>query len=507
MQLSELLSGVEIVTCSGDLSIPVTGVTNDSRQVEPGFLFVSIQGFKKDGHSFILDAIRRGAVAIVTEKPLPNTPSVPTVQVTNGRRALAQISTTFYGHPAQKLKVIGVTGTNGKTTTTYLIENILSHAGYKTGLIGTIAYKINGRVYPAGRTTPESVQLQSLLREMLDNGVQYVVMEVSSHALALERVTGCEFDVAVFTNITQDHFDFHGTFENYLETKTKLFSSLGQGVKPHPFAVINVDDPSSEYIIKHTPPAATVITYGLEQQRAQFRALRQHWDARGTQLHLLTPAGERDVNLKIPGLFNVYNALAAFGVVTALGVDLSTAIEASENFFGVPGHYEYVDVGQDFYVMIDFAHNPDALKKVLIMGREVAPNGRLLLVFGAEGAKDRLKRPIMGAVAARYSDWAVITSDNLYHEDPWEIAREVEKGLLQEGPPRLGYEIIVDRREAIERALRAASPGDIVIIAGKGHETSIIVGDTSIPFNDREVVEEILGRLLRESPSLQRAIL
>ena len=299
LRLNELLSNVEMITHNGDLSTPITGVTNDSRQVEPGFLFVSIQGFKKDGHSFILDALRRGAAAIVTEKPLSNSLPVPTIQVTNGRRALARMSTTFYGYPAQKLKVIGVTGTNGKTTTTYLIENILSHAGYKTGLIGTIAYKINGRVYPAGRTTPESVQLQSLLREMVDNGVQHVVIEVSSHALALERVTGCEFDVAVFTNITQDHFDFHGTFENYLETKTKLFSCLGQGGKTHPFAVINVDDPSSEYILKHVPRAATVITYGLEQERAQFRALRQHWDARGTQLRLLTPAVEREVKLKI----------------------------------------------------------------------------------------------------------------------------------------------------------------------------------------------------------------
>lgn len=501
-----MLTGVETLSGRGDLSVQITGVTNDSRQVKPGDLFVSIQGFKKDGHSFISEAVRRGAVGIVAEKPLQVSLNLPLILVTSGRHALAQISTNFYGHPSRKLRVIGVTGTNGKTTTTYLIETILSRAGFRTGLIGTIAYKINGKSYPAGRTTPESVELQALLREMVDAGVQYVVMEVSSHALSLDRVTGCDFDVAVFTNATHDHFDFHGTFENYLEAKTRLFTNLSTGAKPSPHAVLNLDDPSAFHIQRKLPPGVKLLTYGIENDSAQFKAKRESWNAHGTQIRLSTPNGERELTLRIPGLFNIYNALAAISAAEACNIDLTLASTAIKEFYGVPGHYEYVDVGQDFFVMIDFAHNPAALKNILMMAGEITPSGKRIVVFGAEGAKDRLKRPVMGAVAASYSDWAIITSDNLYGEDPWNIAREVERGLLEAGPPRLGYEVIVDRRVAIERALAAASPGDIVIIAGKGHETAQIVGDQSIPFNDRQVVEEILTRFWRQSAAVHGAV-
>ncbi len=514
MKLSELClaMGRDGWQIFGDADVEISGITNDSRKVSPGDLFVCIHGFKKDGHAFIGEALDQGARAVAVERPIRGSPEetalrlafeagddplyaaaetrlLPRVEVGDSRLALAKLSAAFYGHPTDHLRVVGVTGTNGKTTTAFLLESLYVAAGHRVGLIGTIHNRIAGRVLPADRTTPESVDLQRLLRRMVDEGVTHVAMEVSSHALDLCRVVGCEFDVAVLTNVTRDHFDFHGTFENYLAAKSRLFRELGRGARKRgpKAAILNVDDPASPHMAGLTE--AQVVTYGLERP-ADVTARNIRPQLFGNSYVISTPVGEVPVISRLPGRFNIYNVLAMAAVALIDGFELGAVKRAIESLTGVPGRFEIVDCGQPYTVVVDFAHNPDALQKVLEAARE-QPHGRTIVVFGCEGDKDRSKRPYMGDIAVRMADFAIITSDNVHSEDPAAIVAEIEKGV----DPGLEdkYTVIIDRYEAIREALSRAGPGDMVIIAGKGHETTQVFNGWARPFDDRLVIRELLA--------------
>ncbi|MGE5508266.1 MAG: UDP-N-acetylmuramoyl-L-alanyl-D-glutamate--2,6-diaminopimelate ligase [Chitinophagales bacterium] len=491
-QLSELISDLKTVVSWGDLEVAITGIAYDSRRVQPGNLFVCIRGLKTDGHFFVNDALARGAAAVVAERDLPDPLPVPLVRVDDTRLALGLVAARFYGYPARGLRLIGVTGTNGKTSTTYLVKAILEAAGHRVGLIGTIRNLIGEREVPTERTTPESLDLQALLAEMRAAGCTHVVMEVSSHAVELKRIAGAEFDLGVFTNLTQDHLDFHGTFEAYRAAKGKFFTSLGHTAKAgRRQAIINADDPSAAYFAQ----AATVpvLTYGLEQA-AQVRAEDIDLTHAGRlRYRLVAPEGQVELNLKLSGRFNVYNSLAAAAAGLAEGAPLETIRRGLEAVPGVPGRFEVVDAGQDFMVVVDFAHTPDGLEN-LLRAADAVSRGRKIIVFGCGGDRDRGKRPIMGEIAGRLADYTVVTSDNPRSEDPAAICAEVAAGLARTAPGPGGWRVMVDRREAIEHALSLARPGDLVLIAGKGHETYQVFADRTIHFDDREVVREALAR-------------
>jgi len=490
----ELLEAVEVCAAGGDPAVSVKGIAYDSRQVKPGFLFVAIKGFKADGHEYINEAIKKGATAVVMQRETDPPPGTAWALTPDTRHALALLAALFYGHPSSKMKMIGITGTNGKTTTANLVAAVLDAAGLKTGLIGTIHNRIGERILPVKHTTPESLDLQRLLDEMADEGVNACVMEVSSHALALHRVAGCEFDVAVFTNFTQDHLDFHENMEEYLETKLRLFKNLALpgAKKEEKYAVVNIDDTRAAEVIKTT--GVPVYTYGLKSQ-ADVRAVDIELNARGVNFTTLGRWGRCPLNLKITGLFNVYNTLAAFTVVAALGIPIETIRNALEATGGVAGRFELVDLGQDFAVIVDYAHTPDGLENILKTAERIT-TGRLITVFGCGGDRDRTKRPLMGEIAAKYSDFAVITSDNPRTEDPLKIIDEIEKGLKPAVNERC-YAVEPDRRKAIRVAVRTARPGDVVIIAGKGHEDYQIIGTEKFPFDDRleaaKALEELNG--------------
>jgi len=491
--LGELIRDIEVVETRGDLSTPVPGLTYDSRKIESGFVFVCVEGFKTDGHNYAGGALEKGAGAIVAQKPVDIPEGVPLVLVRDSRRALALMAAAFAGHPSRQLTMVGITGTNGKTTTTFLVEQIFREKGYKVGLIGTIMNKIGDKILPVTNTTPESLDLQLLLKEMADSGVSHVVMEVSSHALELERVAGVEYDTAVFTNISQDHLDFHGTMEKYLEAKQKLFANLGLYTEKTrtKCAVVNVDDPSAGNIIKAA--AGKVITYGVEN-KCDIRAANINLRAEGVSFDVLTPGGDIYLQLHLTGMFNVYNVLAAFAVGYAQEIEPDALKKALESVKGVPGRLEKVDEGQDFAVLVDYAHTPDGLENIIRAARGFT-KGRVITVFGCGGDRDRSKRPIMGEISARLSDYSVLTSDNPRTEDPLFILSHIEEGVRRV-VDRSGYSIIPDRREAIAYVLNMARAEDVVIIAGKGHETYQIVQDQILHFDDREVAGEILKKRL-----------
>lgn len=487
MLFGELVRGLPYLEMGGNMETEVKGIAYDSRQVRPGYVFVAVEGFSTDGHRFINQALGAGAVAVVMQKEVSLPSDVAYVRVADSRLALAHLSARFYGYPCQKLKIIGVTGTNGKTTTTHLLMAIYKKAGEKVGLIGTIANWIGERRLPVTHTTPESLDLQRLLAEMVAEGVTTVVMEVSSHALALNRVAGCAFNCGVFTNITQDHLDFHKDMEDYLAAKAKLFRELGAGGKAA-LAVINADDPRSGKI--KAACRVPVYTYGLSQQ-AEVRAEDIKVTPRGVSFTALTPWGKARVNLKLTGHFNVYNALAALTASVADGVPLQLAVQALEGVEGVRGRFELVDCGQDFSVIVDYAHTPDGLENVLHTARQIT-SGRLICLFGCGGDRDRAKRPLMGEIAARLSDLPIITSDNPRTEDPLQIIAQIEEGVKR---VRLDYLVVPDRREAIRLAIKEARAGDTVLIAGKGHEDYQIIGTTKYPFDDREEVIKALNEV------------
>ncbi len=496
VRLLALIEGTEYQILRGSLEVEVRGISYDSRQTKPGDLFVCIRGFTRDGHDFLRAAWAAGAVAALVERsdiPESALQGGPVVKVGDSRKGLALAASRFYDHPSRKLTLVGVTGTNGKTTTTYLIESVLRRAGHRVGLIGTIAYRFGEIEIDAARTTPESSDLQILLNRMVGLGADSAVIEVSSHALALHRVDGCEFDVGVFTNLTQDHLDFHGTMEAYRRTKLSLFEGLGVGrtKSTEKAAVINLDDPAADLFIE----AARVrcYTYSLERP-ADLSPTDIRIGLDGIRCRLQTLWGTTEILSPLLGRYNLSNILATAATGLHLGASLSEVAEGVSELRHVPGRCERVDEGQGFGVMVDYAHTPDALQRVLHMARECCPS-RLIVIFGCGGDRDRGKRPLMGEAAVRLADFTVITSDNPRSENPHRIIGEIEGGAKKVWGQGKRYVIIPDRAMAIREALSLAQQGDMVVIAGKGHETHQILSDRTIPFDDRQVAREALHEL------------
>lgn len=493
-QLQELIELLPNAMIQGKTEILITDLAQDSRKIISGTLFVCLSGVKNDGHNYIMQAYRQGAVAVLVEKDVENIPQDLTViKVANTRVAMMVIAPYFFEYPSRKMRMIGVTGTNGKTTTTYLIRSILQQAGFEVGVIGTIQNSIGDRVIPTQNTTPDVIDLQKLLAQMVEYRMDYVVMEVSSHALALNRVAGCEFDVGVFTNMTRDHLDFHETFENYLEAKTKLFQSLSSkdNQKKGKTAIVNADDKAVTYIIERTN--CKIITYGIHNN-VDLQAQNANIKAIGTQFDISGSFGILSLQLKITGLFNVYNVLSAVGTALAEGIKPNVIKIALEEFQSVPGRFELVAIGQPFSVIVDYAHTPDGLENILKTAQQIATR-RIIVVFGCGGDRDKTKRPIMGQLAVQYGDVVIATSDNPRTEDPDSILGEIENGILEALVEGKVYEKIRDRRQAIERALYLAEADDIVIIAGKGHENYQILKDRTISFDDKEVAKEIIKEM------------
>jgi UDP-N-acetylmuramyl-tripeptide synthetase len=483
IDLSQLASAVPGASVVG-ADVQLSGVAYDSRQVKSGDLFFCVRGEKSDGHRFLPDVTARGAAAAVVDADGPY--PLPVLRVPNVREAMPLLSAAFFGYPSRKLALVGITGTNGKTTTTFLLSAIVRAAGRGAGIIGTIGARINDIELPGDRTTPEAPDFQSLLAQMAsaDTGSGMVgSAEVSSHALILQRTAGCEFDVAVFTNLTQDHLDFHQTMEAYFQAKALLFTEYPRSSDKRFTGVINVDDAYGRRLAELS--AGTVLTYGIDSP-ADFQATEIQGTARGLQYRLKTAEGDFSVSLRLGGLFNVYNSLAAMGAARALGISWDVILPAIAAACGVPGRFESVEAEgavQEFSVIVDYAHSPDGLENVLRSARALNPR-RLISVFGCGGDRDRTKRPIMGRIAAELSDRIIVTSDNPRSEDPHAILAEILTGIPAERLERVEPE--VDRRAAIRRAVQLAEPGDLVVIAGKGHETYQIFAHETIHFDDRE---------------------
>jgi UDP-N-acetylmuramoyl-L-alanyl-D-glutamate--2,6-diaminopimelate ligase len=471
----------------GDAGVRVSDVTHDSRQVEDGWLFVAIRGEKADGNRFVKDVERRGAAGVVSELERPTDFCGGWVRVSEARRALALAAAEVHGHPSRELKLVGVTGTNGKTTTAYLIASVAEAAGVTTALVSTVEYRVAGERQAALHTTPEASDVERLLRRAVDAGCSVAVMEASSQALDLRRCDALRYEVAAFTNLTRDHLDYHVTMEAYFEAKRRLFDgSLGE---PPRASVINVDDVYGARLYEELKAAGrSVLRYSLDRE-AEVTALGIESSLGGTRLTLRTPEGEREILSPLVGRPHVYNILTAAGCAHALGLGLEETAAALSKCGGAPGRFERVAHGGDFAVVVDYAHTDDALRNVLRTAREVS-RGRVITVFGCGGDRDRTKRAPMGEAAAGLSDVVIATSDNPRTEDPEAILRDVEEGLRSSGRP---YLKIVDRREAIRRAVAEAREGDIVVIAGKGHEDYQIVGTEKRHFDDREVAREALA--------------
>ena len=485
MKLEELLKGCSTRAVIGNLGIEILGLAYDSRQVRPGYVFFAIRGTRLDGNQFVPKAIAKGAAAIVSASPAMFSLSMPWIQVDDERAALAAIAGNFYHHPTEQLHLIGITGTNGKTTTTYLVESILKAADVPAAAFGTIEYRGPGFSFPAERTTAEAPELEKLFRQVVDAGWKYAVMEVSSHAIAMKRVQALLFEIAVFTNLSRDHLDFHGDMESYFGTKKQLFEGLN-GIRPR-VMVLNSDDPRYEELRSIDP--SRVLTYGM-QVTSDICSLRHRFGWDGTEALYKTTSGELEVRTSLMGKPNLLNIGAAIGVGIALGLPLNAIGRGIEQLRSVSGRFEPINEGQPFRVIVDYAHTDDALEKLLRSARDIT-TGKLILVFGCGGERDRTKRPAMGKVAALESDYSILTSDNPRGEDPTEIIQEIEKGM-----PGGRHDVIMDRREAIRAALLEAKEGDTVVIAGKGHETYQTIGTTSHPFDDRVVARELLHELV-----------
>ncbi|HET6498372.1 MAG TPA: UDP-N-acetylmuramoyl-L-alanyl-D-glutamate--2,6-diaminopimelate ligase [Coriobacteriia bacterium] len=486
IRLSELLQDVNVPDGAAVTGAEVSGIAYRSSRVVTGDAFFCIPGFVHDGHDFAAEAIRRGAAAVVAERPVAGAGDVPVAIVRDTRAALARGAAVFFGHPSRQMRVIGVTGTNGKTTTTYLVESIAAAAGHRTGLIGTVETRIADARVEAVRTTPESADLQALFSKMRAAGVDTAVMEVSSHAIDLHRVDGVRFEVAAFTNLSQDHLDYHHSIEEYYSVKRRLFTELDVAKR-----VVNVDDVYGAAIAAELDD---VLTVGRDEM-ADVRAVDEEPLPDGTRFTLVTPEWTERIELPLSAGYNVSNALVAAGCALAAGIGRAAVAQGLRRAPQVPGRLERVDAGQDFAVFVDYAHTPDGLAKALRAVSVVTP-GRVIAVFGCGGDRDPEKRPLMGAAAARESDHVIITSDNPRSEDPVGIILQIEDGIRDSETP---YEVIVDRAEAIGAALARASGGDAVVIAGKGHEDRQVFSDRSIRFDDREVarnaLEELCSRL------------
>ncbi len=498
MKLSILIGELPDAEVTGRGDPEILGLAADSRQTGPGSLFIAVPGVRTDGHRFLNQAVERGAAALVVGKtavPAGMKTGVPVVRVPDPRLAMGRVARRFYGHPSARLGMIGVTGTNGKTTVTYVIRSLIQAAGHRVGLLGTVVYEFGGEVIPATHTTPDSIALQGLLSRMVKKGVETCVMEVSSHALALDRTEGCEFDLGVFTNLSQDHLDFHATMENYFEAKRKLFTGLAARGEKHGSkrAVINRDDPWGARLLSEASVPAW--SYGLEGPAdLTARELRTGWD--GSSFRAVTPAGSFPVRSSLVGRHNVYNLLAGIGAALHFEISTDRIREGLESLTGVPGRFERIESSGGFGILVDYAHTEAALDRLLRAVSELT-SGRIITVFGCGGDRDRGKRAPMGRVAASLSNRVLITSDNPRSEDPLRIIAAVEAGA-REGASAKGGGVEVtavpDRRKAIGEALGLARPGDCVVIAGKGHETTQIIGDEKLPFDDRQVVRDWIQR-------------
>jgi len=480
VQLTKVIKNIEIEYIDGTKNIDIKNISYDSRQIKENGLFIAIDGFKTDGHEYINEAISNGALVIIIENDIENYfDDIVYVKVKDSREAMAYISAEFYEYPQKDLKLIGVTGTNGKTTTTNLIKSILENKGYKTGLIGTIGNYINKEELDSSRTTPNSLELNKLFYQMKNKGIEYVVMEVSSHAIDLKRIFNLEFDVAVFTNISQDHLDYHKTLENYINVKSKLFTQ----VKENGYSIINIDDNFSNKIIESTK--SNVVTYSLNK-KSDFQAKNINLKTSGVSFKLNN--FEKIINLNITGKFNIYNALAAIAVASVLKIDYNTIKEGLEKVEGISGRFELIKESQNYTVIVDYAHTADGMKNVLKTIKELAEND-IIIVFGCGGDRDKEKRPEMGKIATEYGDFVFITTDNPRSEKPESIINDIEKGLEKN---KEKYRIIVERKKAIYKAIEMANKNDIVVIFGKGHETYQVFKNKTIHFDDREVAREAI---------------
>jgi UDP-N-acetylmuramoyl-L-alanyl-D-glutamate--2,6-diaminopimelate ligase len=486
-QLVDLLHNLKACVLTGPTRRPVRRLTADSRQVAPKTLFVALRGVRTDGHHFLGDALDRGATVLVVEEfPVALQERVQqagctVVKVPNSRQAFGLLASAYYGHPGRHLRLIGITGTNGKTTTSYIIESILQAAGKAVGVIGTVSYRIGTATLPASHTTPDALELHHLLAQMVEANLDYTVMEVSSHALDQERVWGCRFEAAVFTNLSRDHYDYHGTAEAYFAAKARLFQDL-----PSVWHILNLDDAYGQRLLHMS--RARLLTYGLEGEATCKPSAVQH-GLDGIRFTLSTTKGQLEITSPLVGRHNVYNLLAGIAVAIALDIDAGAITQGIAQLHRVPGRLERVDGGQDFAVFVDYAHTPDALEQVLQLVR-AETTGRLITVFGCGGDRDPGKRPLMGQVATRLSDYTIITSDNPRTEDPQRIIDEIITGVQSTAD----YVALPDRQEAIAHAIAMAQPWDTVVIAGKGHEDYQILGQTRRHFDDCEVAQAALER-------------
>ncbi|MBY0402843.1 MAG: UDP-N-acetylmuramoyl-L-alanyl-D-glutamate--2,6-diaminopimelate ligase [Cyanobacteria bacterium] len=515
MKLNELLKAIETPPSSLVSTIlnpevleanahrTVVSITSDSRKVRSGSLFVCLVGTLTDGHQYIAKAVEAGALAIVVEKNrtfnLDLVKNTPVISVDSSYLAIALLSSHFSGNPGAQLRMVGVTGTNGKTTVTHLIQKMLEDAEHRVGLIGTLGHRSQGtqNYDSTGHTTPMATELQPILADMIREKTEFVVMEVSSHALDQYRVAGCEFEVAAFTNLTQDHLDFHKTMEHYCQAKTKLFSALNPSLGNR-YAVINLDDPSAEKFVKATPPGIHLYTYAIDAENASIRATDLKFNITGASFQVSTPKGNAGVNLKLAGKFSIYNALCALASGLALGIPLDHCITSLESVEGVRGRFEIVS--QNPFVIVDYAHTPDGLENILSAARLVLPQGgRLIGVFGCGGDRDATKRPKMGAIAENLADILVVTSDNPRTEEPQQILTDILSGIKRFESHRMI--VNPDREQAIHQAIDLAQPNDVIVVAGKGHEDYQILADRVIHFDDKEVVQAyVKGKALQNQP-------
>jgi UDP-N-acetylmuramoyl-L-alanyl-D-glutamate--2,6-diaminopimelate ligase len=502
MKLSQLIKGIDIMNLSADNAGEVSTLCYAADKCENGSMFVAVRGLAHDGHDFIADAVNRGARYIVHEKDIQIPSGVIAIKVSNSRRALGVLAKNYFGNPSARLCLVGVTGPNGKTTTTYILESILAAAGCKCGVLGTVNYRYNNKTYPAPNTTPESYEMQKILRTMADEGVTHVIAEVSSHAIDFKRVDDCDFDLGVFTNLTHEHLDYHLTTENYFQAKKRFFAEvLPQSKKVHPQKmIINGDDQWGKIILKDV--ALPALTYGVEKNNA-VRTVSYELSLSGIKAKIDLEGEDISISTPFVGKFNIYNILAAAAAAKALQISKAIIKAGIESLSYVPGRLERIDSSLGFTVLVDYAHKPDALKQVLQNLAEFKKK-RIITVFGCGGNRDKGKRPLMGEAATFYSDLTIVTSDNPRLEDPLVIIAEIEKGIesnkikkadfdnLSEHRDTHYYTVIPDRRKAIETAIMEAEPEDIVLIAGKGHEDYQILGTKKISFDDRIVAAQAL---------------
>lgn len=507
MQLKELVSALPSKADVEGEDVDVQGLASDSRKVNPGDLFVAYKGVESDGHHYLPQAIEAGAVALAVEderysrSPTGESWPVPVMVVPDGREALAHLAASFHGFPSRKLRVIGVTGTDGKTTTVNLIWSVLRAAGKRAGLISSVNAKIGEQEFDTGlhTTTPDALEVQGYLAQMAEAGAEYAVLETTSHGLAQHRVTAVDFDVAVVTNITHEHLDFHGTFQEYQEAKARLFDSLSNSFRKRgvpKVAVLNADDPSFAHL--RGIPADEQLTYGVEG-KADFTAADISYGPRGASFIAVTPRGEVPVRLRLPGRFNVYNALATVAVAISQGIHIDDITRGMEAVSTIPGRMEAIDRGQPFQILIDFAHTPNSLRNALRAAREMT-DGRVIVVFGCAGLRDREKRPVMGEIAGELADRTVVTAEDPRTEDLDQIMEQIAAGCRRAGRQEgVDYWRIADRGQAISFAVDTAKDGDLVLVTGKGHEKSMCFGTTELPWSDHEVVEgALLERCARE---------